>query len=119
MNWADAIAGPLHGATCLWQDLDGLHQSAAPPQAPPTSILWAWTSTDLIRVRLDGDTAYIATQPSASGHPTEPWTSAPGRVAAAINHPQSGPLLNATWEQLVIHDVPHGTGPITFIRRRP
>ena len=36
------MAGPLARATCLWQDLDGLHVSGPPAEAPPTSIVWGW-----------------------------------------------------------------------------
>ena len=58
MSWAQAVAGPLAGATCLWQDLDGLHVETAPPSPPPTSILWGWLArTRLVRARLDGGTA--------------------------------------------------------------
>ena len=39
MTWAEAVAGPLAGATCLWQDLDGLQVQPAPPAVPYTSRL--------------------------------------------------------------------------------
>ena len=61
MTWAQAVAGPLAEATCLWQDLDGLHVSVAPDVPPPTSILWGWRPDSwLVRARLDGDTAFVA-----------------------------------------------------------
>src|SRR5260370_798486 len=39
MPWADAVAGPLRGATCLWQDLDGAPVGAAPEPVPPPAVL--------------------------------------------------------------------------------
>ena len=66
-------------ATCLWQDLDGLHVEPAPVHPPMTSILWAWTVTHstVWRIRLDGATAYVAThQPApAAGVPLVAWNS--------------------------------------------
>ena len=86
MTWAAATAGPLAGATCLWQDLDGLHVSAAPAQAPPTSILWAWRPDSLlVRMRIDGQAAYVAVHDPARQEPAEtvPWSVTDGRVAGS------------------------------------
>src|SRR5206468_2559104 len=47
-TWAQAVAGPLAEATCLWQDLDGLHVAPAPADPPPTSILWGWTDDGIL-----------------------------------------------------------------------
>ena len=61
MTWAQALTGPLAETTCLWQDLDGLHVEPAPASPPPTSLIWGWCGRDhLVRLRLDGDTAYVA-----------------------------------------------------------
>lgn len=115
MAWAAAVAGPLRGATCLWQDLDGLHRSAPPPDAPPTSILWGWRDDALIRVRLDGDTAFVAVlalAPAVGGVRTVPWDPADGRVAAV-----RGPAaLSGAVEQVVIEGRGDATGAITFVR---
>lgn len=35
MTWAEAVVGPLAAASCLGQDLDGLHGSPLPGAAPP------------------------------------------------------------------------------------
>lgn len=119
MRWTEAAAGPLADATCLWQDLDGLHVEAAPSVAPPTSILWAWHGDSLLaRVRLDGQTAYVAVHDPAVQHPvrTVAWSPGDGRVAGSAGR---GPDLagggtGATYEQVVIDT--DGGGPVTFVR---
>jgi hypothetical protein len=119
MSWTEAAAGPLADATCLWQDLDGLHVEAAPSAAPPTSILWAWRGDPLlVRVRLDGQTAYVAVHNPAVQHPvrTVPWSPQDGRVAASAGRgpdPADGGT-GATYEQVVIDA--DGRGPVTFVR---
>lgn len=126
MSWADAVAGPLAGATCLWQDLDGLHVEAAPESAPPTSILFGWLAgTRLVRVRLDGNTALVAVLDCADGLPAAvrvlPWSPGDGRVQA--NHGRGldrrGGGVGAVYEQVVVGGTGDGTGPITFIRPAP
>src|SRR5579875_1003449 len=76
MTWTQAAGGPLVGATCLWQDLDGLHVAPPPVDPPPTSILWAWRNDGvLIRLRLDGDATFVAVHDSSTSSPirTVPW----------------------------------------------
>jgi hypothetical protein len=120
MTWAAAVSGPLAGCTCLWQDLDGLHVEPPPPDAPPTSILWGWRGESVLaRVRLDGDTAYVAVldvavldvavldvavldvagggaDPAAPAGAdagavvTVPWALDDGRVAAAVTAASAG-----------------------------
>jgi hypothetical protein len=119
MSWAEAAAGPLAGATCLWQDLDGLHVEAAPPAAPPTSILWAWRGDSLlVRVRLDGQTAYVAIHDPAAQQPvrTVPWSPQDGRVAGSAGRgpDPAGSGTGATYEQVVLDA--DGGGPVTFVR---
>jgi hypothetical protein len=119
MCWAEAVAGPLADATCLWQDLDGLHVEAAPSTPPPTSILWAWRGDWLlVRVRLNGQKAYVAVHDPAVQQPvrTVPWSPQDGRVAGSAGHgpdPVDGGT-GATYEQVVIDA--DGGGPVTFVR---
>ena len=119
MTWSAAVSGPLAGCTCLWQDLDGLHVEPAPAQAPPTSILWGWRGESvLVRVRLDGDTAYVAVRdPAGPGMvATVPWRPSDGRVAASAGRgpgPERGGV-GARYEQVVVGGI--DGGPITFIR---
>ncbi|MGH3285784.1 MAG: hypothetical protein ACRDPD_14040 [Streptosporangiaceae bacterium] len=119
MSWAEAVAGPLAGATCLWQDLDGLHVEAVPSAAPQTSILWGWRADSLlVRVRLDGQTAYVAVHDPAVQQPvpTVPWSPEDGRVAGSAGRgpdPASGGT-GAKYEQVVLDAA--GGGPVTFVR---
>lgn len=123
MAWQRALAGPLAGATCLWQDLDGLHVEPAPASAPPTSALWAWAGSRLIRVRLDGDTAFVAVHDEKSdGQQTRvrtlPWPSDDARIAASRGRgpaPGDGGVGGA-YEQVVVDGIGDGAGPVTFIR---
>lgn len=126
MSWAAAVSGPLAGCTCLWQDLDGLHVEPASPDAPPTSILWGWRGDAvLVRIRLDGEDAYVAVldvkAAGADAVTTVAWAPEDGRVAAAVAAAGTGrgPGLEsggvgARYEQVI----PGGTdaGPITFVR---
>lgn len=128
MPWADAVAGPLRGATCLWQDLDGLHVEAAPEHVPPTSILWGWVDgVRLVRARLDGGMAFVAVLDYAgSGEPpgavrTLPWSAGDGRVEANRGRgpDRGGGGVGAAYEQIVVDGIGDGTGPVTFIRPAP
>jgi hypothetical protein len=125
MSWTEAVAGPLDGATCLWQDLDGLHVGTAPETAPPTSILWAWRPDSwLVRVRLDGDVALVAVHEDAGLAVTVPWDaghgSSPGdrRVLASRDRGPSAADggTGARYEQVVVNGISNGAGPITFLR---
>ena len=81
--WNEARAA-LEGATCMWQDLDGLHCATAPATAPPTSIVWAWwpyPSDKVARLRIDEDIVYLAEAAWPSGStPTIPWGADDRRV---------------------------------------
>ena len=132
MTWEQAVTGPLVGATCLWQDLDGLHLAPAPGSSPPTSILWGWRADDtLIRMRLDGEAVYVAMY---EANPAELTTTVPWRVPedtdggpgsrgdlrVAANRGR-GPTATqhgagARYEQIVIEGIDEGTGPLTFLR---
>jgi hypothetical protein len=118
MSWAEATAGPLEGATCLWQDLDGLHVEAAPAAAPPTSILWGWRGdSQLVRMRLDGQTAYVAVHDPAVQQPVRavPWSLGDGRIAGSLGRGPDpvGGGTGATYEQVVVDA---DGGPVTFVR---
>jgi hypothetical protein len=126
MTWEQALAGPLTGVTCLWQDLDGLHIEAAPQSPPPTSILWGWRGLAyLVRVRLDGDTAFIAVHDTSrtddaasSGGPTLPWSTGDHRVAASLGRGPSAQDggVGAVYEQIIVAGIGDSTGPVTFVR---
>jgi hypothetical protein len=125
MPWADAVTGPLAGATCLWQDLDGLHVAAAPAAPPPTSILWAWRPDSwLVRARLDGGTVFVAVHDGAGLHPTVPWNTGDGRAKEDLRVAASGGRgpapglggVGAAYEQVVVDGAGDGVGPVTFLR---
>jgi hypothetical protein len=121
MTWTEAAVGPLAGATCLWQDLDGLHVSPAPGSPPPTSILWAWRPDSwLIRARLDGDVALVAVHDGAGLTPTVRWDADKDlRVAASRGPAPDLGGTGAVYEQVVVDGIGDLTGPITFVRPRP
>jgi hypothetical protein len=125
MSWTEAVVGPLASATCLWQDLDGLHVSPPPEAPPPTSILWGWRPDSwLVRARLDGDTAFVAVHDGAGLIRTVPWDAGDGhsagdlRVAAGRGRGPAPDLggTGAAYEQVVIDGTGDGVGPITFLR---
>ncbi|WP_066913591.1 hypothetical protein [Millisia brevis] len=82
-TWADART-QLSGATCLWQDLDGLHRADPPADAPATSILWAWWPDGRVaRLRIDGDDVWYAQDRWDKGRrdTTIAWAADDGRIA--------------------------------------
>lgn len=125
MTWQAATVGPLAGATCLWQDLDGLHVGPAPGVAPPTSILWGWRDDGvLVRMRLDGDVAFVLVQSapvdSASGGAgtaarTVPWDVRKDGRVAAVRGP-AAEQAGVAYEQVVADGIGQDVGPVTFIR---
>lgn len=128
MTWSQALAGPLAGATCLWQDLDGLHVEAPHEAAPPTSIMWAWRADGLlVRLRLDGQAAYVAVHDPAAQAlvppgpiNTVPWDPADGRVIGSAGRGPDGRNggTGARYEQVILDGDVDGDGgvPITFVR---
>lgn len=116
--WARLAGEVLAGCTCLWQDLDGLHVEPAPPQAPLTSILWAWADTGaMLRVRLDGDIGYVATCPAdVTTTAVLPWGPDDGRVHAVRRAVSSGAGLDLRLDQYLDDGLDSGTGPVTFLR---
>jgi hypothetical protein len=128
MPWADAVTGPLAEATCLWQDLDGLHVSRAPAAPPPTSILWAWRPDAwLVRARLDGHIAFVAVHDGTGLARTVPWNTGDGRTDGDLRVAASrgrGPSpdrggAGAAYEQIVVDGTSDGVGPVTFLRPAP
>jgi hypothetical protein len=124
MAWARALAGPLDGVTCLWQDLDGLHVEPAPADPPPTSVLWGWRGDQyLVRARLDGGTAFVAVHDAvgpagSSGSAVLPWGAGDHRVDASQGRgpaAESGGVGDG-YEQIVVDGISDGAGPITFLR---
>jgi hypothetical protein len=127
MEWREALAGPLAGATCLWQDLDGLHVEHAPEEPPYTSILWAWRPDSwLVRVRLDGSTVFVAVHDgnASTATPAVPWDAGDSQSAGDLRVAASrgrGPVpadggTGAAYEQIIADGIAEGTGPVTFIR---
>jgi hypothetical protein len=100
-------------------------------------VIWGWRPGTgyLVRVRLDGDTAYVAThltsEPSRVIHraddktgaandttATLPWSLDDGRIAASRHR---GPAatdggVGAAYEQIVVEGINDAVGPITFLR---
>jgi len=123
MTWTDALAGPLTGTTCLWTDLDGVHVAPPPAAAPPTSILWAWTRTHLVRIRLDGQDTYVAARqapPSTDLVTALPWPVDDGRVRQLRAAPDTNlaDLRQMRWNQL-LDNGDHQSGAITFLQPVP
>jgi hypothetical protein len=126
LPWAEAVRGQLAGATCLWQDLDGLHVAAVPHDAPPTSVLWGWREDGtLLRVRLDGDAcgvvAFIAELDAASADqlavPVVGWDAdKDGRVAGLRRADPAIAGAGGPYQQVVVDGIEEGTGPVTFLR---
>lgn len=116
-SWSTAFDDADGDVTCLWQDLDGLHIEVPPDSPPCTSILWAWTKSTMLRVRLDGDRAYVARCPSATtGTEICPWTDKlDGRVSA---HRQlfGEDALGVRLVAVVVDGIDDQVGPITFLR---
>jgi hypothetical protein len=120
MDWVQALAGPLAGATCLWQDLDGLHVEPAPGDPPYTSIVWGWRPDSwLVRVRLDGALAFVVVHDGSGGTsaaPTVPWDVADLRVAASKGRGPEHDGVGTAYEQIIVDGITGGAGPVTFIR---
>lgn len=119
MAWPKALAGPLAGATCLWQDLDGLRVEAPPAASPPISIMWAWrTNGLLVWLRLDGQTAYVAVHEATTQAllPTVPWDLSDGRVLGSVGRgPDGSPGgVGTRYEQVILDQ--DSSGPISFVR---
>jgi hypothetical protein len=120
MTWAAAVAGPLAGTTCLWQDLDGLHVEPPPSEGPVTSILWGWRDDALVRVRLDGESAFVAVVTTALGGVSAvQWDLRPGgdgRVAGVRGPAVESGAIHGAFEQVIVTGSGDATGPITFVR---
>ena len=115
MAWTEALDGPLAGATCLWQDLDGLHIEPAPAVAPLTSIVWGWREDLLTRIRLDGQDAFVAVREPGQLTATLRWDIAGDGRVAGLRGPGASHAGEA-FEQVVAEPAAEGLGPVTFIR---
>lgn len=121
-SWAE-LAARLRaaGAEAFWQDLDGAHLTAFPEQRPPTSIIWAWTSQIAWRVRLDDDTAFVASCPVAgvAWEQPKPWSPRDGRMRSFRPAPDSADLsVDQLALQMWTEPLSAVTSlPVTFFRR--
>lgn len=116
-TWEAALSGLLDGATCLWQDLDGLHVEPPPATAPPTSVLWAWRGVcDLVRIRLDGQAVFAAMLRSDDATRVHGWSPEDGRVKSYRGPDAAGGGLGTGYEQVVVDGLDADVGPVTFIR---
>jgi hypothetical protein len=89
----EQIRALLSGCTCLWADLDGLHADEPPADPPLATHLWAWDTSRLLRVRIDGAdgvTGELHLTDPGCGEPVmvtereaSSWPSVEGRVSAA------------------------------------
>ena len=126
--WAEAVREYLRDAQCLWQDLDGVSLSAAPPAAPHTSLVHAWTATELVRVRVDRDVdgvwAHVAAIPrpqdEGASQVVRPWQPHDGRVAGFHRRQQTRSSSERTpvpesLRSVVADGIDEGVGPITFV----
>jgi hypothetical protein len=122
LTW-DQLLATVGSAQAAWADYEGFHINQAPPEPPPYTHLWAWTSQWLIRARIDGDTAVTAAlvltappqaAPAAKLHQqvsyqraqTETWRQGEQRV---------GPLESGIAGRPVVLYLIAGTRPITFV----
>lgn len=126
MSWNDARTNYLTGTAALWQDPEGLHLGPIAPgePAPPTSILWAWSQERLMRIRLDGENAFVAciARSDAPLTPTFPWRRSEGRVASVRFSPDTDVKVisgvhDLRVEQVVVPAPPTemGKGSLTFV----
>lgn len=125
MPWSAVLKDVLKDYECYWQDLDGAHISAAPQDAPLTSIMWAWPvpadGRELVRLRIDGPTVYVATyQPPAGdqGVPLQPWADDDGRVQQ-VRFAEPARALNSLEWRMFIEPISAGVTPVTFFSLAP
>jgi hypothetical protein len=121
------LVSALGGVAAAWADYDGFHLDAAPTTAPPYTHLWAWTSTWMLRARIDATDAIVgvlslngSTPPGLTPHTTEPVTYTrleshtwPGRERRV------GPLDPTLTDRPVDLYQIDGEHPVTFIHLRP
>ena len=115
-EWSQVRDEELLGLTCLWQDLDGFHVEPTPSAPPLTSILWAWGTDRLARVRLDGTTAFVAICPADTpGVRAIGWDPNDGRVHAFRPAPGCPGLDRLVLDEVFI-DGEATRGGVTFLR---
>ena len=130
--WHEVIAA-LPGASVAWADYDGFHVGDVPTASPPYSHLWAWTNQWLLRARIEGDHAIVATlRPTPTGAAiTAPVAHWPVLLTEEVRYTHLETRTWPTGEQRVgplgpdvaarPADLYHLSGehPVTFIRLRP
>lgn len=127
IRWAEAVAVHLTDKECLWQDLDGLHIGEAPTEAPPTSILWAWSldgpanQTDMVRLRIDRDgpieAVLVATMTGGPGQRLASFADDDQRILQ-FRASRHGMRVGSLRIHAVRVEVPDtGEVPLTFLRR--
>ena len=115
-TWAAVAAHS--GFTWAWQDIAGLNESESLPEVPPlTSIVWGWSASQVVRVRLDSDIAYVAVRDTTDLTFTdhEPWSDTDKRVGAHVKKVNDG-MTDLGLQQFSSAIVRNTNGsPITFI----
>lgn len=120
MPWQEAREQHLEGYLCFWQDLDGAHIEQSPQDPPLTSVMWGWPKVGngpLIRLRLDGATAYLAfyqPAPEDRGELLVAWGGQDKRVRQVRFAGGSLALSSLRWRRFS-EPVVAGTVPVTFL----
>lgn len=122
--WA-ALTQALRGATAAWADYDGFHIGEAPVAAPPYTHVWAWADDWLLRARIDGEQAIVATLHLTGRAPVDIDPGAPASPVKVTRYlsrtwpsdeQRVGPLAEEVTGRLVELYQLDGTHPITFVR---
>lgn len=114
-DWGQALEA-YREVLFLWQDLDGVHWSRLPAEAPATSILWGSSDDRLVRIRLDGTDVLAAEarvgEPGLRREATKPWAEGWGPIA---QFRAADGLRRTQGFEMFVRRSPTGA-PITFIR---
>ncbi|MBT8225759.1 MAG: hypothetical protein HKP61_22375 [Dactylosporangium sp.] len=124
VSWADLVAA-LTGATAAWADYDGFHIGDPPAAAPPYTHLWGWADGWMLRARLDGDHAIVATLHLDNTAPSGITSRTPGerlsvtrtrsRTWPSTEH-RVGKLNGEVADRPVVLYQLDGDRPVTFVR---
>lgn len=117
----EAVRDALHGCTCAWMDLDGLHVADPPAVMPLATHLWGWSPRRYVRVRTDVDAAYVGVLhenegvdgPGESVQVTE--RTALLRALAQVDERAAQHLSTVDGLTVELLEVA-GSGPVTFVR---
>ena len=115
------VRAELAGYTCAWVDRYGLRVAESPAEPPVSTHLWGWSEGRYVRVRVDGNEAYVGVL-----HETEPADGVREPVSVRIcravmrggpdsvdAEPDGPDRMDGFAVELL--EVP-GPGPVTFIR---